>query len=551
MSSNEDILNKGNNEIFGKFMNLNKKQYYLASVDENVDILQKKQINDLTNILIGLKSEYDSLILERRKIEKERDSIEKQIYSINTIDMKTKKKSEEASMRNDNIKEAIKENKRTLREELFNTKTLNSMIQKLKIDIEGKVKEMNINEDKNNKLKLRIQKERLHENEIREKYNQVYNKITQQKKKNYFKKNEYDLQLGYYKTIIENKWMFLNSADDRYKRQQQIAHEAKNSGNDKEEINKRHILQLLYLLDNFLNKKMTKVLNENIELEEAFRKIKLFSGTSNLKLMVDKIIQKDKYFNYIINKVINKENEKKDIEKRIKKLIDKLTELKSSIVINENINNKEINAVKTLDIEDKNMNINLIKEEEELTRKYIENQDIFSNVSLKYEQVINNIKKLCGKIQEKSINSEDNSAININSDNSIIQHSQVNNYNEINNEDNYINLYNDCLIESEKTIDILFLCQSKQKFVNMLKEKEIEDNLKKGKKISKSSDKNILKNNNLNRSKKISEMEEMEFVNDDKIEENEAKIQQQIYNQYMNSQKRKIELFIKNEKEKR
>ena len=551
MSSNEDILNKGNNEIFGKFMNLNKKQYYLASVDENVDILQKKQINDLTNILIGLKSEYDSLILERRKIEKERDSIEKQIYSINTIDMKTKKKSEEASMRNDNIKEAIKENKKTLREELFNTKTLNSMIQKLKIDIEGKVKEMNINEEKNKKLKLKIEKEKLHENEIREKYNQIYNKITQQKKKNNYQKNEYDLQLGYYKTIIENKWMFLNSADDRYKRQKQIAHEAKNSGNDKEENNKRHILHLLYLLDNFLNKKMTKVLNENIELEEAFRKIKLFSGTSNLKLMVDKIIQKDKYFNYIINKVINKENEKKDIEKRIKKLIDKLTELKSSIVINENINNKEINAVKTLDIEDKNMNINLIKEEEELTRKYIENQDIFSNVSLKYEQVINNIKKLCGKIQEKSINSEDNSAININSDNSIIQHSQVNNYNEINNEDNYINLYNDCLIESEKTIDILFLCQSKQKFVNMLKEKEIEDNLKKGKKISKSSDKNILKNNNLNRSKKISEMEEMEFVNDDKIEENEAKIQQQIYNQYMNSQKRKIELFIKNEKEKR
>ena len=479
MKRDENILNKSISEIGGKYMNLNKKQYYLASVDENVSMLQKKQINDLTNVLIGLKSEYDSLILERRKIEKERDSIEKQIYSINTIDMKTKKKSDEASMINDNIKEAIKENKKTLREELFNTKTLNSMIQKLKIDIEGTVIELNINEDINNKLKLKIQKERLHENEIREKYNQVYNKITQQKKKNYFKKNEYDLQLGYYKTIIENKWMFLNSADDRYKRQQQIAHEAKNSGNDKEEINKRHILQLLYLLDNFLNKKMAKVLNENIDLEEAFRKIKLFSGTSNLKLMVDKIIKKDKYFNYIINKVINKENEKKDIEKRIKKLIDKLTELKSSIVINENINNKEINAVKTLDIEDKNMNINLIKEEEELTRKYIENQDIFSNVSLKYEQVINNIKKLCGKIQEKSINSEDNSAININSDNSIIQHSQVNNYNEINNEDNYINLYNDCLIESEKTIDILFLCQSKQKFVNMLKEKEIEDNLKK------------------------------------------------------------------------
>ncbi len=549
MSNNEKSLNKGNNETEGKYMNLNKKQYYLASVDENVDMLQKKQINDLTNILIGLKSEYDSLILERRKIEKERDSIEKQIYSINTMDMKTKKKSEEASMINDNIKEAIKEKKKTLREELFNTKTLNSMIQKLKIDIEGKVKELNINEDKNNKLKLKIQKERLHENEIREKYNQIYNKITQQKKKNYYQKNEYDLQLGYYKTIIENKWMFLNSAEERYKRQKQIAHEAKNSGNDKEENNKRHILHLLYLLDNFLNKKMAKVLNENIDLEEAFRKIKLFSGTSNLKLMVDKIIQKDKYFNYTINKVINQENEKKEIEKRIKKLIDKLTELKSTIVINENINNKEINAVKTLDIEDKNLNINLFNEEEELTRKYIENQDIFSNVSLKYEQVINNIKKLCGKIPEKSLNSDENSALNINSDNSILQQSQLNHSNEISNEDYYINLYNDYLIESEKTIDILFLCHSKQKFINMLKEKEIENNLKKVKKLSsKSLDKNISKNIS---SKKYSEMEEMEFVNDDKIEENEEKIQQQIYNQYMDSQKRKIELFIKNEKEKR
>ena len=549
MKRDENILNKSISEIGGKYMNLNKKQYYLASVDENVSMLQKKQINDLTNVLIGLKSEYDSLILERRKIEKERDSIEKQIYSINTIDMKTKKKSEEASMRNDNIKEAIKENKKTLREELFNTKTLNSMIQKLKIDIEGKVKEMNINEEKNKKLKLKIEKEKLHENEIREKYNQIYNKITQQKKKNNFKKNEYDLQLGYYKTIIENKWMFLNSADDRYKRQKQIAHEAKNSGNDKEENNKRHILHLLYLLDNFLNKKMTKVLNENIELEEAFRKIKLFSGTSNLKLMVDKIIQKDKYFNYTINKVINQENEKKEIEKRIKKLTDKLTELKSTIVINENINNKEINAVKTLDIEDKNLNINLINEEEELARKYIENQDTFSNVSLKYEQVINNIKKLCGKISEKSMVSDDNSALNINSDNSFVQHSLLNHTNEMNNEDYFINSYNDYLIESEKTIDILFLCQSKQKFINMLKEKEIEDNLKKVKKsLSKSIDKNIMKNIS---SKKYSEMEEMEFVNDDKIEENEEKIQQQIYNQYMNSQKRKKELFIKNEKEKR
>ena len=56
MKRDENILNKSISEIGGKYMNLNKKQYYLASVDENVSMLQKKQI-----------------------------------YSINTIDMKTKK----------------------------------------------------------------------------------------------------------------------------------------------------------------------------------------------------------------------------------------------------------------------------------------------------------------------------------------------------------------------------------------------------------------------------------------------------------------------------
>ena len=112
MSSFDFNDNNKLSEIKERYLDFNKKQYYLASVDENVDILQKKQINDLTNFLIGLKSEYDNLILERRKIEKERDNLEKQIDSINTMDNKTKKKSEEANFMNDNIKEAINENQK-------------------------------------------------------------------------------------------------------------------------------------------------------------------------------------------------------------------------------------------------------------------------------------------------------------------------------------------------------------------------------------------------------------------------------------------------------
>ena len=549
MSSFDFNDNNKLSEIKERYLDFNKKQYYLASVDENVDMLQKKQINDLTNFLIGLKSEYDNLILERRKIEKERDNLEKQIDSINTMDNKTKKKSEEANFMNDNIKEAINENQKKLKEELYNKKTLNAMIEKLKIDIEGKIKEMNKYEGNQIKLKLKLQREKLNENEIREKNNQIYNKITEQKKKNNFSKNEYDLKLGYYKTIINQKWMFINSSNERYKRQKKIAHDAKNSINDKEEINKRHTLHLLYLLDNYLNKKMEKQLNQNIELEDAFRKIKLYSGTSNLKLMVDKIIQKDKYFNYTISRVINKEKEKKFLEERINELNIQLNQLKTSLVIKENENNnKEVKAIKTFDIENKNFNLNLLKEEKELNRKYIENQKIYSNVSLKYDQVINNIKKLCEK--NTLLNSEENSNINLISDNSNQQ--SINNTANIdlNNEDNIINLYNDYLIESEKTIDILFLCHNKNKFINMLKEKEIEESLKNNKKIKNKLSDKIPKFNNSEKNlknKKYSEMEEMEFINEDK----EEKIQQQIFNQYMNTQRRKVELYIKNEREKR
>ena len=545
-------------EIEGKYMGLNKQKYILASVDENIDMLQKKQINDLTNLLIGLKSEYDNLILERRKIEKEKDSIEKQISSIIAIDKKTKKKSEDAFSVIDNIKEAIKENQKRLREELFNTKTYNSMINKLKIDIEGKRIEMNKNEEKNNKLQLKLQQEKLKENDIREKYNHIYNKISEQKKKNNFKQNEYNLQLGYYKKIIENKWMFINSADDRYNRQKQIANEAKNSNNDKEEMNKRHLLHLLYLLDNFLNKKMNMKLNENTELEEVFRKIKLYSGTSNLKLIVDKIIQKDKNFNYTINKVIRKEKEKQDIEKRINELNKQLNELRSSVVINLSENNKEIKTVKTIDLDNKNLFSTLIQKDDDLLKHYLENQEIYSNVSLKYEQVINNIKKLCEKNIEK--NTEESALnINVNIDNSINRTQNNDNLHEnnidLNNEENIINSYNNFLLETEKTIDILFLCHNKQKFINMLKEKEIEEKFKNVKKTrNKQIDKTNSKLTSINKEsltnkRYYSDINEMEFENDDKIEENEERIQQQIYNQYMNIQKRKVELFIKNEKE--
>ena len=257
-----------------RYMSQMKKRYYLASVDENVEMLRKEQINDLTKVLIGLKSEYDGLVRESTQIKKETINIGKKIALLKRMDGITQQKSVELVDKNSTMKEAIEVKKQELDEEIYNKKTLIALIDKIKTDIFLSTKEVSDAEDMQTKLKSRYQKEKLFENDIKEKHNSVFNKITNQKKKNNFDKNEYELQLQYYQTIIEQKWMFIQSADERKERQRKIAQEAKNDSQDKQEIDKRHILHMLYLLDKYLKCKMEKKLKENQQIEEVFQKIK-------------------------------------------------------------------------------------------------------------------------------------------------------------------------------------------------------------------------------------------------------------------------------------
>ena len=47
-----------------RYMTSTKKHYYLASVDENIQQLIKEEIQELTKVLIELKSQYDVLTRE-------------------------------------------------------------------------------------------------------------------------------------------------------------------------------------------------------------------------------------------------------------------------------------------------------------------------------------------------------------------------------------------------------------------------------------------------------------------------------------------------------
>ena len=561
----ENTTNQLNQEEQGgdpqsRYMSQMKKRYYLPSVDENVEMLRKEKINDLTKVLIGLKSEYDGLVRESSMIKKETQNISKKIALLERMDNITKQKSVELVEKNMTMKEAIEVKRRELNEEIYNKKTLVGIIDKIKNDIFLSSKEVVDEENLQVKLKSRYQKEKLCENDIKEKHNSVFNKITNQKLKNNFDKNEYELQLQYYQTIIEQKWMFIQSADERKERQRKIAQEAKNDSHDKQEIDKRHILHLLYLMDKYLKYKMEKKLKENAQIEDVFKKIKTICGTSNLKTMVDKIINKDKRYNFSISQITEKEKQKQALLKEIKDLEGEFEGLKSEVVVNEDtVQDKNIKAIKTVDADDTIRN-SLINEEKELSENYKLLQELHQNIVLKYDQVMRNIKKMTNEISNSLMSSpklKENTTIMGNSEGNSEPNVTGNSSGILKGEENIVASYTEYLENTEKTIDMLFLCHSKHEFLNMMREKGLEDQKDS---LNRTRNKLMeLKQKMMGSTRKSTNRfssrydDEYDYHGNDEngMEPHTKVLQDEIFNKYMNNINMARENFIKNEKEKK
>ena len=160
-----------------------KKVYYLASCDENIDMLKKEQEQGLTDILLLLKKEHDNIIMESKKITDETERLEKKIKMIKQMDAKTDKKNFDSKVENENIKKAIEATKERLREEEYKKKTLTALLIKIKKDINLNEISLQKSYDKQNLLNQKLQKEKLLQNEIKAKSNQVKSQIDSQKKK--------------------------------------------------------------------------------------------------------------------------------------------------------------------------------------------------------------------------------------------------------------------------------------------------------------------------------------------------------------------------------
>ena len=153
---------------------------------------------------------------------------------------------------------------------------------------------------------------------------------------------------------------------------------------------------MLYLINNYLQKKMETELEKNRDIEDAFSKIRLICGTNNLKTIIDKVLMKDKKYNYTIRQINEKEKEKIKLTKEIAELNKKFMELRNEIVVDvDSVTKKDIQIIKSKDMETTASNENLKNEEIQLNEKYKLNKELNNLVNLRYDQVVNSLRKLC------------------------------------------------------------------------------------------------------------------------------------------------------------
>ena len=460
-----------------RYMEDTRKQYLLASNKESLQMLLDSQKEELTRVLIELKSEYDLLTRESHIKKELIDEYNKKINMIQVANESNEKKQEAQKESTNHIKEGIELKKAKKGEELYQKKTLTKQVEKLNRDLFIIQKEIVKCENEAVLLEKKKERARLDENIIKEKGNQVYSKIEQQNEKNLKNKNENDLQVQYYETVIKQKYMFMQFADERKERQKKIEQEAKNDAQDKQEVEKRRKLQLLMLYNQFLRTRMDEQLKRYEDLEDNYEKIRDICGTQDLEFIIDFVMLRNKRYNYAVQVVNEKEQKIKDLKKEIKHLNTELIELKNAQIVNE----KESDSRTETTVE----NSGLEPEEIEMTKKESEkNQELlvlgqkYNEIDLAYNKVLENIQNMKAFDQAHPLNIKDDEIIEIDEGEEKSEGGEAQKKEEkkpkqlklTNEEEDIVQEYEKFLKKVYTAFKKLYLCKTKQEFLQKMSE---------------------------------------------------------------------------------
>ena len=464
-----------NKNASSRYMEDTRKQYLLASNTESLQTLIENQKEELTRVLIELKSEYDLLTRESATKKQLIEEYNKKINMIQKANTANEKKQEEKKESTNHIKEGIELKKNKKNEELYTKKTLAKQVDKLNKDMFIIQKKIVKCENESVLLDKKMERAKLDENIIKEKGNQVYSKIEEQNQKNLRNKNENDLQVQYYETVIREKTRFMQFADERKERQKKIEQEAKNDAQDKQEVEKRRKLQLLMLYNQYLRKRMDEQLKKYEELEFNYEKIRDILGTQDLEVIINFIMERNKRYNYSVQVVEDKEHQIKLLKKEIKNLKSDLVKLKNEIIVNE----KESNSKTETTIAEAGMDN---EEEEIINLENAKNEELLilgkkhNEINLAYNQVLSNIKGMqdYDQIHPLDIKEEEKKEEEEEKEEEPKEEKKGEDNGELTQEEEEcIKGYEALLKKILKAFNILYLCKSKQEFMNLMREKGI------------------------------------------------------------------------------
>ena len=460
-----------NKNAASRYMEDTRKQYLLASNTESLQTLIEKQKDELTRVLIELKSEYDLLTRETNTKKQLIEEYNKKINMIQHANNVNEKRQEEKKESTNIIKEGIELKKNKKNEELYNKKTLSKQVDKLNKDLFIIQKEIVKQENESVLLDKKKERAKLDENIIKEKGNQIHSKIADQNRKNARNKDENDLQVEYYEKVISQKTTFMHFADERKERQKKIEQEAKNDAQDKQEVEKRRKLQLLFLYNQYLRTRMTEQLQKYEVLEYNYEQIRDICGTQDLETIINFIMLRNKRYNYSVNVVAEKENQVNNLRKDIKRLKSNLIKLKNDIIVHE----KESNSKTETTIADSGMEkgeMDMIEVEKEKNQELLVLGKKYNEINLAYNQVLDNIKAMKDYDQSHPLDLKEESKEEAKEEEEKVQQDESSQLTK--EEQECINNYEKFLEKILKAFNILYLCKSKQEFLNLMREKGIQ-----------------------------------------------------------------------------
>ena len=550
-----------NENISSRLKEDNRKHYLLASNTESLQSLLEKQKEDLTKVLIELKSEYD-LIMRESSVKKQLiEEYNKKISMLEKSNKNNEKKQEEKKETARFMKDGIELKKTKKNEEIYNKKTLEKQVNRLSKDL--LIIQKNIFKSENESILLEKKKERclLEENVIREKQNQIQFKIDNENKKIIRNRSENDLQIMYYETVIRQKALFMQLADDRKDRQKKIEQDAKNDSQDKQEVERRRKLMLLMLYNQYLKRRMENQLKKYEELEYTFQQIRDIVGTQDLNLIINFVLQRNKRYNYNLQIVEEKQKKIDKLKKDIKRMQSYLIQIKNDVIEDEETNNSNLKTDED-NLEQSGLNkkeINMIKLENDKNQQLRSLGQKYNEVNLAYNQVLTNMQNMLEYDMNNPLEFADEDQKEEKDENAQIKKDEKRKIELTKEEDELIDGYENLLNKILKAFNILYLCKSKQEFLNLMREKGINqqqhyydanksnvNNLNKRSKVKKGTKRGTIKST-LNTIKKINEEKEIKKNNEDDEEDDSSNYDpdKNILNRFIKEQKKEVEDFIK------